>query len=85
MWFITSCTSSLRSGVDADLGAGWDADEGDVERSVCGCAVMMRPVVSVSVWVWIDGGLTLQVADDIKAYEEKTKASRPWVFAEIHA
>ena len=32
-----------------------------------------------------DIGLTLQVADDIKAYEEKTKASRPWVFAEIHA
>lgn len=31
-----------------------------------------------------DIGLTLQVADDIRAYEEKTKQSRPWVFAEIH-
>lgn len=30
-----------------------------------------------------DIGLTLQVADDIKAYEAKTKQSRPWVFAEI--
>ena len=30
-----------------------------------------------------DIGLTLQAADDIRAYEEKTKQSRPWVFAEI--
>jgi len=27
----------------------------------------------------------LQAADDIRAYEEKTKQSRPWVFAEIHS
>ena len=32
-----------------------------------------------------DIGLTLQAADDIRAYEEKTKQSRPWVFAEIHS
>ena len=32
-----------------------------------------------------DIGLTLQDADDIRAYEEKTKAARPWVFAEIQA
>lgn len=32
-----------------------------------------------------DIGLTLQAADDIRAYEEKTKQSRPWVFAEIQA
>ena len=31
-----------------------------------------------------DIGLTLQAADDIRAYEEKTKQSRPWVFQEIH-
>ncbi|KAF5277969.1 hypothetical protein FQR65_LT15858 [Abscondita terminalis] len=30
-----------------------------------------------------DIGLTLQAADEIRAYEEKTKQSRPWVFAEI--
>ena len=30
-----------------------------------------------------DIGLTLQDADAIRAYEEKTKQSRPWVFAEI--
>lgn len=30
-----------------------------------------------------DIGLTLQQEDDIKAYESKTKASRPWVFAEL--
>ena len=30
-----------------------------------------------------DIGLTLQDADAIRAYEEKTKKSRPWVFAEI--
>jgi 3-isopropylmalate/(R)-2-methylmalate dehydratase small subunit len=30
-----------------------------------------------------DIGLTLQAADDIRAYEEKTKQSRPWVFQEI--
>lgn len=30
-----------------------------------------------------DIGLTLQVSDDIKAYEAKTKQSRPWVFTEI--
>ena len=30
-----------------------------------------------------DIGLTLQAADDIRAFEEKTKQSRPWVFAEI--
>lgn len=32
-----------------------------------------------------DIGLTLQAADDIKAYEAKTKASRPWVFADVKA
>ncbi len=32
-----------------------------------------------------DIGLTLQAADDIRAYEEKTKQSRPWVFAEIRS
>jgi len=32
-----------------------------------------------------DIGLTLQVSDDIKAYEAKTQASRPWVFAEVKA
>lgn len=30
-----------------------------------------------------DIGLTLQQQDDIKAFEETKKASRPWVFAEI--
>lgn len=30
-----------------------------------------------------DIGLTLQHADDIKAFEEKAKADRPWVFAEL--
>jgi 3-isopropylmalate/(R)-2-methylmalate dehydratase small subunit len=30
-----------------------------------------------------DIGLTLQAADDIHAFEEKTKQSRPWVFQEI--
>ena len=32
-----------------------------------------------------DIGLTLQVADDIRAYEEKAKQARPWVFQEIEA
>ena len=32
-----------------------------------------------------DIGLTLQASDDIRAYEEKTKGSRPWVFAELNA
>ena len=32
-----------------------------------------------------DIGLTLQAADDIRAYEEKAKQSRPWVFQEIRA
>ena len=32
-----------------------------------------------------DIGLTLQASDDIKAYEAKTKQSRPWVFSEIKA
>ena len=32
-----------------------------------------------------DIGLTLQVADDIRAYEEKAKQARPWVFQEIKA
>jgi 3-isopropylmalate/(R)-2-methylmalate dehydratase small subunit len=32
-----------------------------------------------------DIGLTLQAEDDIRAYEAKTKASRPWVFSEIQA
>lgn len=32
-----------------------------------------------------DIGLTLQAADDIRAYEMKTKQSRPWVFKEIQA
>ena len=32
-----------------------------------------------------DIGLTLQVADDIHAYEEKTKQARPWVFQDIRA
>lgn len=31
-----------------------------------------------------DIGLTLQVADDIRAFESKAKQSRPWVFNEIH-
>lgn len=31
-----------------------------------------------------DIGLTLQASEDIHAYEEKTKQSRPWVFQEIH-
>ncbi|PIE47073.1 MAG: 3-isopropylmalate dehydratase small subunit [Gammaproteobacteria bacterium] len=30
-----------------------------------------------------DIGLTLQQQDDIKAFEEKAKASRPWVFNEL--
>jgi 3-isopropylmalate/(R)-2-methylmalate dehydratase small subunit len=30
-----------------------------------------------------DIGLTLQVADDIKAFEEKAKAARPWVFQSL--
>ncbi|MPX25720.1 3-isopropylmalate dehydratase small subunit [Moraxella catarrhalis] len=30
-----------------------------------------------------DIGLTLQHADDIKAFEEKAKVDRPWVFAEL--
>ena len=30
-----------------------------------------------------DIGLTLQHADEIKAFEEKAKADRPWVFAEL--
>lgn len=30
-----------------------------------------------------DIGLTLQHADDIKAFEEKAKADRPWVFKEL--
>ncbi|RKM34377.1 3-isopropylmalate dehydratase small subunit [Moraxella catarrhalis] len=30
-----------------------------------------------------DIGLTLQHADDIKAFEEKAKADRPWAFAEL--
>lgn len=32
-----------------------------------------------------DIGLTLQHADDIKAFEEKAKADRPWVFRELTA
>ena len=32
-----------------------------------------------------DIGLTLQHADDIKAFEEKAKADRPWVFKELTA
>ena len=32
-----------------------------------------------------DIGLTLQATDDIRAYEEKTKQSRPWVFREVKA
>ena len=32
-----------------------------------------------------DIGLTLQVADDIRAYEAKTKQARPWVFQELNA
>ena len=32
-----------------------------------------------------DIGLTLQHADDIKAFEEKAKADRPWVFKELGA
>ncbi len=32
-----------------------------------------------------DIGLTLQVADDIHAYEEKTKQARPWVFQDVRA
>ena len=32
-----------------------------------------------------DIGLTLQAEDDIRAYEAKTKQSRPWVFQEIRA
>ena len=32
-----------------------------------------------------DIGLTLEVADDIRAYEEKAKQARPWVFQEIKA
>lgn len=31
-----------------------------------------------------DIGLTLQNADAIRAYEEKTKQVRPWVFQEIN-
>ena len=30
-----------------------------------------------------DIGLTLQAQEDIRAYEAKTKQSRPWVFQEI--
>ena len=30
-----------------------------------------------------DIGLTLQAADDIRAFEEKTRQSRPWVFQDI--
>ena len=30
-----------------------------------------------------DIGLTLQHADDIKAFEEKAKEDRPWVFKEL--
>jgi 3-isopropylmalate/(R)-2-methylmalate dehydratase small subunit len=30
-----------------------------------------------------DIGLTLQNADDIRAFEEKAKQSRPWVFQEL--
>ena len=32
-----------------------------------------------------DIGLTLQVADDIRAYEAKAKQARPWVFQDIQA
>ena len=32
-----------------------------------------------------DIGLTLQVADDIRAFEVKAKQVRPWVFQEIEA
>ncbi|WP_435932906.1 3-isopropylmalate dehydratase small subunit [Moraxella bovoculi] len=32
-----------------------------------------------------DIGLTLQNADDIKAFEEKARADRPWVFKELTA
>ena len=32
-----------------------------------------------------DIGLTLQVADDIHAFEEKAKKARPWVFQDIQA
>lgn len=32
-----------------------------------------------------DIGLTLEVADDIRAYEAKTRQSRPWVFQELKA
>ena len=32
-----------------------------------------------------DIGLTLQAGDDIRAYEEKTKQARPWVFREVKA
>ncbi|MBP7218080.1 MAG: 3-isopropylmalate dehydratase small subunit, partial [Acinetobacter sp.] len=32
-----------------------------------------------------DIGLTLQVADDIRAFEAQAKQSRPWVFQEIKA
>lgn len=32
-----------------------------------------------------DIGLTLQNADDIKAFEEKARADRPWVFRELTA
>ncbi|TCM69218.1 3-isopropylmalate/(R)-2-methylmalate dehydratase small subunit [Acinetobacter calcoaceticus] len=32
-----------------------------------------------------DIGLTLQVADDIRAYEEKTQQARPWVFQTVKA
>jgi len=32
-----------------------------------------------------DIGLTLQVADDIRAFEEKAKQVRPWVFQDIQA
>ena len=32
-----------------------------------------------------DIGLTLQNADDIKAFEEKAKQERPWVFRELTA
>lgn len=32
-----------------------------------------------------DIGLTLQNSDDIKAFEEKARAERPWVFRELNA
>jgi len=32
-----------------------------------------------------DIGLTLQAADDIRAYEAQAKAARPWVFTDLKA